>query len=323
MSQRNPEKILKIFDELEVQDAEERRICLFVLNEYFGAVFDDVGKQLDFRTSDFGMSIGHQWNTASSRLEKVDSVEIPREYNQTLRKISEVRGNYAHNFRDYPPVDPIESAREIAPEWKEWIREAAGKYEEFQESLTATEALVQVGERVLDDTLNDWKSYPPDFKDQAKNLHKQAHKLDRLVKLYRNDEEVTKRLVEIISEILEWERDKELFEREFRGWEEEIKRQERIDRAANTYNFLVIEEGDESGRIELAKHHPGESDTVISINIHNTMLSEEECDYLMGLSVDDQVRLRIGQSTYRDKQGNIAREDVIKEIPYLRNQSEN
>jgi len=315
MSQRDPREILLIFDDLDLNAPEERRIALFTLNDYFGAVFTDIGGQLDFRPSDFGHSIGHQWDKASSRLEAVDSVEVPGEYHRTLESISGLRGDYAHNFRDYPPVDPIESARETAPDWADWIRGAADEYEDYQESLTATEALVQVGDRTLDNTFDDWIEYPSRFSDQAQNLYNQAEDFEEGIQSFRDDDEVTKELVEVISDILEWERDKEQFEEKVEAWEQaEAERREGIERSENSYNFIVVEEAGEYDSITVVKHEIAEPDKTYSFTISNCPISEEEMEYLRNLEVNDEVRLWIGRRMYRNRNGRIHHDDIINEV---------
>lgn len=300
---------------MDIEEPEERRICLFILNDYFGAVFAEVAEQLDFSPSDYDSSIYHQWNKASSRLEQVEEIEVPGEDYRILETISGLRGDYAHDFRDHPPANPIESAREIAPGWADWIRGAADEYEEFQESLTATEALIQVGERALNDTLKDWTNYPNLFSDRARSLNSQADNLEEELQSFRDDDEVTKELVEAISDILEWERDRNQFEEELEKWEqEEAERRERLDRAENTYNFVVVDEADEYDSISVVKHQIGEPDTMYTFTISNCPISDEEMWYLRDLDGDDEVRLWIGSTMYRDRNGRIDHEDIVKEV---------
>lgn len=324
MSQRDPREILSIFDDLDLDVPEERRIALFALNDYFGAVFAQVGGQLDFRTSDYEHSIGNQWDKASSRLEAVDSVEIPGKYYSTLKTISDLRGDCAHDFRDYPPVEPIESARETAPDWADWIREAADEYEEYQESLTATEALVQVGARALDNTLEDWSRYPTHFAGQAQNLHSQAEDLEAELHSFRDDDEVTKELVEVISDILGWEREKKQFEEKVEAWkQEEAERRERLDRSENSYNFIVVDEAGEYDSIAVVKHEIAEPDHTYTFTISNCPISEKEMEYLRGLEVDDEVHLWIGRTMYRGRNGRIDHDPIIKEVVDMNTSSGN
>lgn len=315
MSQRNPEKILDIFDEFDLDMPEERRMALFTLNDYFGAIFTEVGEKLDFRTSDYGMSIGHQWDKASSRIEEIDSIDIPREYYGSLETIHELRGDYAHDFNDHPPVDPIESARRIAPEWAEWIREAAVEYERYQESLTATEALVQVGERALDGSLDDLRGLPQQFTGRAKNLKGQSEDLEEDIQDFRNDDEVTKELVEVISDILEWERDKKQLEEDVDKWhKEEAKRREQLHRGENTYNFVVVDDAGDFDRIAVVKHEIGEPDDSFSFTISDNPISQSEKEYLRNLNVNEEVRLWIGRKMYRNRNGRFDQMSVIEEV---------
>lgn len=314
MSQREPDRILTVFDDFDLDVPEERRLALFALNDYFGTVFTDVGEQLDFRTSDYGASIKHQWDKASSRLRKIESVEIDDEYHEALYAIGELRGTYAHDFSDYPPIEPIESARHTAPDWADWIREAADEYEEFQETLTATEALIQVGQRSLEDRIEDRYGHPAPFTERAKSLNNQALELEESLVEFREDEEVTKGLVEVIADILDWERDKNQFVEEVEVWkEEEAQRRERMDRAENTYNFVVVDKSPEYDSIHVVKHHIGEPDDGYTFTISNCPISEEEMDYLRDLDVNDEVHLWIGSELYRNR-GRVESEPIIKEV---------
>jgi hypothetical protein len=315
MSQRDPTKRLTIVDKFDLDSPEERRIALFTLNDYFGAVFAEVGEQLDFRTSDYGMSIGHQWNKASSRLNDVDSVDIPEEYDRVLRAVDELRGNYAHDFRDYPPLDPIESAKETAPNWTDWIHDVANEYEKYQESMTATEALVQIGERTLDHNIGDQFRYPSRFHTQVDDLRDQAADLKKDLRPFTDDDEVTKEFVEVISDILKWERDRKEFEEELEKWEKEaIRQKEREDKAEKSSNFIVVDEVDESDSISLVRHEVGKPDETLTFTVSNCPISKGEMDFLRDLETNDEVRLWVGTNMYRNKRGNIDHDSIIKEI---------
>lgn len=318
MSQRDLEEILDLFDQFSLESPEERRIALLTLNDYIGAVFAEVGDQLDFRSSDYGMSVGHQWDKARARLEDVDSIEIPGEYGQALQTINQLRGDYAHNFDDYPPQDPIESARGVVTGWTEWIKDSAVEYEQYQESLTATEALVQVGERTINESIDNWRDYPQQFAERVGGLEKQAENLEDNIQAFRKDDEVTKELVDTISGILEWEREKKQLDEDVERWEkEEAERREQLNRYENTYNFIVVDNAEDRDEITVVKSEIGESDDMFSFYIPDCQIPEDEMEALRNLEVNDEVQLWIGRRMYRDSNGNIAHQNIVKGVEGL------
>jgi hypothetical protein len=183
---------------------------------------------------------------------------------------------------------------------------------------------VQVGERALDNTLDDWFGYPSRFSDQAQNLHSQAEDLEEELQSFRDDDEVTKELVEVISDILEWERDKKQFEEKVEAWEqEEAERREEIDRSENSYNFIVVEEAGEYDSITVVKHEIAEPDETYTFTISNCPISEGEMEYLRDLEANDEVRLWIGRTMYRNRNGRIDHDDIIKEVVDMDTSSSN
>lgn len=146
MTNADNENILSIFDRLNIEDPQECRLAVFTLNDYYGAILTEIGEDtLDLRKRDLEMGIKHQWSKVKSRIDELDDVDIPPEYDRAIQSIGSIRGSIAHDFTEIPPDNILKESREIAPEWSEWVVKAAEEYREYQVSLTAIEALVQVG----------------------------------------------------------------------------------------------------------------------------------------------------------------------------------
>jgi len=307
--------ILDIFDDFDLEEPKERRLAVYALNDYYGAVLSEiVDNYFDFRDRDLEMGIKHQWNKAKSRLDELESVEIPDEYDTAIESVHEIRNDIAHDLLNNAPIKILETSRRAAPEWTEWISEVAQDYEEYQESLTATEALVQVGRRRLEYIKGSPQDYSFGLGRQQELLNADANQLRKELEDLAEEEEVSRELVDVISDIMELEDDKESLENEHRRRKKKAQREEQIRRAENTRKVIVTEGVNDFGEIVVVTHEVGKPDETYVLNIHHPKTPENVREKLRELKPNDEARLRIKEKVTRDPRGRIETESYVAEI---------
>lgn len=120
-----------------------------------------------------------------------------------------------------------------------------------------------------------------------------AGTLDEYEFLENQAEYIPTELAEVAYKKIEEERRLERLRREHE--EERAEREDAIRREENTYNFLVIESADKHGNIEVATHDGSllGDDLFFTLNAYDVGATEEDIQDLLGLEVDDELRLRI------------------------------
>lgn len=314
MSKEQPEQSLSAFDSFDLNDSKQRRLAVYALNDYYGAIFAEVGEALGFWPRDLEMGIKHQWNKTKSRLSEIENGGVPREYDTAIESVNEIRNSISHDFTKTPPREILEQSRELAPEWKDWINQAAETYEKHQESLTATEALVQVGKRTLENVEDTPQDYSYGLAHQQESLNDDANQLRKELESLSEEESVSRDLVSVISNIMELERDKDTLDDEHGMREEEVRREEELRRAQNTRRAIVTEEVGTERRIVVITDEVGKPDETYVLDVEHPETPDAVRDRLIDLETNDIVRLQIGKDLIQDRKGYIETVPYVEEI---------
>jgi len=93
----DPERYLELFDYLDLDNMEDRRIGIHLLRNYFSTVLADIAdKKLGAMTSINQESLEKQWRQVRRKFETV-SGQMPEEIENLLNQIMEVRDPVTHN----------------------------------------------------------------------------------------------------------------------------------------------------------------------------------------------------------------------------------
>lgn len=314
MSEEKPEQSLAAFDSFELNNSKQRRLAVYALNDYYGATFAEVEGSLGFWPRDLEMGIKHQWNKTKSRLRELENTEIPEEYDTAIESVNEIRNDISHDFTETPPREILERSCELAPEWKDWITQAAEDYEQHQESLTATEALAQVGKRTLENVKDPPQDYSYGLARQQESLNEDANRLEKELENLSEEDAVSRDLVNVVSNIMELKRDKDSLDDEHRVHKEEARREEELRRAENTRRVIVTEGVDDDGQIVVVTHEVGKPDETYVMDIEHPDTPDAARERLIGLEANDEVRLRIEEDLRRDRKGRIERVPYVEEM---------
>lgn len=316
MTEEQPSHSLSVFDDLNRDNPKERRLAVFALNDYYGAILAKIGDEsLDFRSSDLDQGIRHQWDKAKSRFDELDDIDIPDDYDESIYSINNIRGNIAHDFTKNPPRDILEKSRDTAPEWSIWFSDMAERFEDHQETLTPTEALVQLGKRTIDHIEDSPVDYRDEFSYHQKSLNKDVEELEGRLDSHSDAEGPTRDLVGVISEIMDLEREKEKLEKDRNQREQRrLEEQKKLDRAENTYNCIVVDKEEDTGRIDVVTNEPAKPDEHYSFFIQEPNISDSEREKLRNLETNESVKLWVGINRTLDSRGRVQSIPYIKEV---------
>ncbi len=152
----DPERYLELFDYLDLDNMEDRRIGIHLLRNYFSTVLADIAdKKLGAMTSINQESLEKQWRQVRRKFETI-SGQMPEEIENLLNQIMEVRDPVTHNDR-YDPrqsINDLQAIRELAPEWRDEVEELAEDYFYSWEDLSPKEALIDLAEQNLQRVLS-------------------------------------------------------------------------------------------------------------------------------------------------------------------------
>ncbi|AXR76184.1 hypothetical protein [Natrarchaeobaculum sulfurireducens] len=198
----DPERYLELFDKLDLDNIEDRRIGVHLLRNYFSTVLTDVAEEkLGSMTSINQDYLDEQWRQVRAKFESIPG-QIPEEIEILPFPLIQARNPVTHNDR-YDPRQEISDLQEIrdqAPEWRREVEEMAEAYFHAWENKSPKESLINLAEQNLQQVL----SSEPRF-DKFANEYSIAHEAAKegKEKLQTNvdpdRERIEKELVEVVE----------------------------------------------------------------------------------------------------------------------------
>ena len=200
----DPERYLELFDYLDLDNMEDRRIGIHLLRNYFSTVLADIAdKKLGAMTSINQESLEKQWRQVRRKFETI-SGQMPEEIENLLNQIMEVRDPVTHNDR-YDPrqsINDLQPIRELAPEWRDEVEELAEAYFYAWEDLSPKEALIDLAEQNLQRVLSSEPRFD-NFDEEYTLTHEVAEEAKRKLEQEVNPdhERIEKELVEVVRTV--------------------------------------------------------------------------------------------------------------------------
>lgn len=218
-----PERYLALFDKLDLDNVEDRRIGVHLLRSYFSTVLTEIADEnLELMSSINEDSLDNQWQLVRGKFETV-SGEISSDIANAPLQIIEVRNQVTHNVRYDPDqdIDDLQRIREQAPEWRNEVEQMAESYFHAWEDLSPKEALIDLAEENLERVLAAEPSFD-NFDDEYRNMHDVAkmakEQLNQEVDSHRNT--IEKDLVEVVRTAQELKKKHSQFEKHELEYEE-------------------------------------------------------------------------------------------------------
>jgi len=197
----DPERYLQLFDELDLDNIEDRRIGFHLLRNYFSTVLTDiVDEKLGPIPSVNQDTLDDQWRKVRNKFENVPG-QLSEDVENLVDPLLEARNSVTHNDR-YDPRQNIDDLAEIkrrAPQWRKEVEDLADSYFHAWEDLSPKEALVDLAEENLQQVLASGPRFDR-FDEEYTMTHEVAEeaktKLEQEVD--PNRENIEKELVEVV-----------------------------------------------------------------------------------------------------------------------------
>lgn len=196
-----PERYLTLFDELNLDNIEDRRTGYYLLHNYFSTVLTNTAEEnLGAMASINQDRIHEQWSHVRNKLEEIPG-QVPSELENTLTPIIEARNSIIHNDRCEPRqhIDDLQQIRDQAPEWRTEIEQMAEAYYHAWEDLSPKQALVTLAEQNLQRVLSSEPRFDR-FDSEYSTIHEAAEESKEILKqdIDPDRERIEKELVEVV-----------------------------------------------------------------------------------------------------------------------------
>lgn len=230
---RGNESLLTNFDELDLGDTAERRIGVYVLEEYYGKTMADVGREyIGLGEEIRDMNLKAQWGKLRVRIESLDQYSLPEEYSSLIPQLKAFRDDIAHDYDEIPPKPNLEKLRRRAPGWKEWLVEQAREYHEVERELDARQTMIQISRNTLQGILEQTELFSGPFEPFIEKTEAQAQTLlDELDEIEEESNEITVDLVYLFADTqeLDQEFDADEVEEALIEWDRQLRVDEHLE----------------------------------------------------------------------------------------------
>lgn len=191
------------FDSLDMDEKIDRRVGVFVLDEYFRQSMADVGREyFNLAGGVKRDSVSRLWRKTLNRLMLMDSFEEP-EYSSHIEQVQEFRNQTAHNTDYDPPQSNLKDIRDDAIDWLRWLLDHAHQYETAHTQTAPRELMIEMTKRSLDRMLAE-DDMPEDVGDRLEGLQMEAERLrDELEAVEDVEDEITVELIDLLVETME------------------------------------------------------------------------------------------------------------------------
>lgn len=196
-----PDRYLELFDELNLDNIEDRRTGYYLLHNYFSTVLTNAAEEnLGAMASINQDCIHDQWSQVRSKLEEIPG-QVPKDLENTLTPIIEARNSIIHNDRCEPRqhIDDLQELRDQAPDWRTEIEQMAEAYYHAWEDLSPKQALVTLAEQNLQRVLSSESRFDR-FDSEYSMIHEAAEESKEILEqdVDPDRERIEKELVEVV-----------------------------------------------------------------------------------------------------------------------------
>jgi hypothetical protein len=281
-----PTEYLNLFDTLDLNEIPQRRAATRVIVDFYGKVLSRIGRSyLNFEPADLSQGVGPQWNKAADRIGAVGDTEIPDQFDAVINRLHQTQNSVDHQFQYSPPVDLLEDAREMAPDWANWFRRHSRKYEENVGQQTARETMIRLTQRWLNSAKSDPESYEyEDIQGRLEELNEEIKLIEEYTApSYSSTDSITQSLVFLMADAANLKQKRDSILRDYYS-RIEVEEQEQRQEYENTVPCYVTEPYDEEfGTITVVTDEYGREDSTLSVDPHHPNTSDEVFEKLKEL----------------------------------------
>jgi hypothetical protein len=199
---------LELYDRLDIHTKEERRLQVLALWDYYSEVICEVATTYLGLSKDLkDKNLQQQWTRSRNRLIQLSSFSSKGAYENAIDDLHEIRNDTFHDYENWPPVDPIQTIRGEAEDFREWLTTYGETYDRKINELDARETMIRIAERNLDAVLQMEVPFEEPFKSTVIDKQDEAEELRRELNSIKDGDEISMKLVNILMDSMQYQED--------------------------------------------------------------------------------------------------------------------
>jgi hypothetical protein len=199
---------LELYDRLDINTKEERRLQVLALWDYYSEVICEIATTYLGLSKDLkDKNLQQQWNRSRNRLIQLSNFSSEGKYEKAIDDLHEIRNSTFHDYENWPPVNTIQTIRGEAEDFRDWFISYGETYDEKINELDARETMIRIAERNIEGVLQmevpveePFKSTVIDKKEEARELHQELNSI-------KEGDEVSMKLVNILMDAMQYQDD--------------------------------------------------------------------------------------------------------------------
>ena len=298
---------LDFFETLDLDNKLERRAGMRVIVDFYGELLSEIGTTyLDFKPDDLSQGVGPLWRKARGRLQSIQDIDIPEQYDSVINRLHNEQNEVDHHFQTNPKKDLLIEAHRCGNDWAIWLKNSAKTYEEAVGQQSAQETMVRLAQQSLDVAQR-----PPDSLEYSDLSDEQAEINDRIEQKFSKIESIadttdtiSNELVFTFADAISLEQESESLVSEFYQRKEKEERLSGFREYENTTAYYVTDpydEDDPGKPIIMVSDVVGEEDRTISVDPHHPDIPEDTRDKLMELDVNTRYTITFSYDRHNDR----------------------
>lgn len=197
-----------MYDRLDVNTKEERRLQVLALWDYYSEVICEVATTYLGQSKDLkDKNLQQQWTRSRNRLIQLSSFSSEGNYEEAIDDLHDIRNSTFHDYENWPPIDPIQRIRGEAEGFREWLLSYGKTYDEKINELDAKETMIRVAERNLDAVLQMEVPHEEPFRSTVIDKKSEAKELQIELDSLKAGDEISMELVNILMDSMQSQED--------------------------------------------------------------------------------------------------------------------
>lgn len=199
---------LELYDQLDTNTKEERRLQVLALWDYYSEVICEVATTYLSLSKDLkDKNLQKQWKRSRNRLIQLSSFTSEGDYETAISDLHEIRNSTFHDYENWPPVDSIQTIRGEAEDFREWLISCGETYDEKVNELDARETMIRIAERNIEGVLQREVPYEEPFKSTVIDKQDEAEELQAELDSIKDGDEISMKLLNVLIDSMQYEED--------------------------------------------------------------------------------------------------------------------
>ncbi|WP_435078433.1 hypothetical protein [Halococcus sp. AFM35] len=199
---------LELYKQLDINAKEERRLQVLALWDYYSEVICEVATTYLGLSKDLkDKNLQQQWTRSRNRLIQLSSFSSEGDYEKAIGELHEIRNATFHDYENWPPIDPIQTIRGEAEDFREWLISYGEIYDRKVNELDARETMIRIAERNIEGVLHIEVPFEEPFKSTVTDKRDEAKELQRELNSIKDGDEISMKLLNILVDSMQYQED--------------------------------------------------------------------------------------------------------------------